>query len=230
MLSEYVQEVRDLLNDSSGQFFDEPKLHRYINRARRRIAFASGCIRVMPPGTQTVPRQEFYPVGNWTSLVQQEEPGVQSVLVVRSLAISLGGAGWKPVWKRIVWTDFQTRFRVYNSTFFGTWTTAGWWTQYGVGPKARLYLAPIPAQRVPMEVDITCIPNPLLDDDDPEPIPQPWQDAVSYWAAVHALMQQQRREDAQAMATLFNNDLPFCAAVVMPQLIETTYGSVIRSA
>ena len=93
-----------------------------------------------------------------------------------------------------------------------------------------MYLAPIPGQATTMEVDLTCIPQPLLTDKDVDPIPQPWQDAVSYWAAVLCLLQQQRAQDAQAMAVLFNNDMPMAASVVCPQMLVTPYGAVNRSA
>jgi hypothetical protein len=230
MLANYVMEVQELLNDEQGQFFSVPRLHRYINRARRRIAYMSGCIRIIPPGTVTVPQQEIYPFDNWISLVQDAKPGVRSILACRSVAIALGSGGWKPMWRRIVWSDFQARLRIYNGTFFGTLTEPGWWAQYGAGPAAQIYLAPVPAMAVPMEVDLTCIPEDLLTDDDPEPIPPPWDDAVMYWAATLALMGQQRREDAQAMAVLFNNDMPMCASVVCPQMLQTPYGAVLRSA
>ena len=81
-----------------------------------------------------------------------------------------------------------------------------------------------------MEVDLTLIPQPLLTDRDIEPIPYPWQDAVAYWAAVMLLLQQQRAQDAQAMAQLFNSDLPMCASVVCPQMIVSPYGATMRSA
>ena len=99
MLAEYVTEVQDLLNDSQGQYFNIPRLHRYINRARRRIAYMSGCLRVIPPGTQTVPRQEIYRLSDWLPLVQGEVPGIQSILAVRSLCIAIGPGGWKPMWR-----------------------------------------------------------------------------------------------------------------------------------
>jgi hypothetical protein len=178
----------------------------------------------------TVPQQEVYPFDHWIPLVQDAQPGIRSILMCRSLAIAIGRGGWKPMWRRIIWTDFQARLRIYNGTFFGTLTEPGWWSQYGLGENGQIYLAPVPAMAVPMEVDLTCIPEPLLTDDDPEPIPPPWTDAVMYWAATLALMGQQRREDAQAMAVLFNNDMPMCASVVCPQMIQTPYGAVIRSA
>lgn len=231
MLSNYVAEVQNLLNDGNGQFFPIPTLTNYINRSRRRIAYASGCIRVVPPGTKTHAKQEIYPFSDWIALVQGVHPGIQSILACRSLAVSIGPGGWKPVWRRIVWTDFQARFRIYNGTFMGTISEPGWYSQYGLGPAAALYLCPIPGQEQPLEVDLSCIPSPLLTDDDPEIIPMPWSDAVSYWAAVLALMQQQRLQDAKAMADQFNFDLPMCAAVVCPQMIVNPYaGGIMRSA
>jgi hypothetical protein len=244
MLAAYIAEVQQHLNDVEGQFFRIPTLAGYVNRARRRIAATSGCLRCIPPGTQTVPSQEVYPFSAWSSLVQSIFPTCQGILACRSLAVGIGGqwtrnaAGqwsitngtWKPVWKRLVWTDFQARFRIYGGTFYGTISQPGWYAQYGEGPNAALYLAPIPSMAAPMEVDLTVIPQPLLTDADPEPIPYPWTDAVSYWAACLALLQQQRKDDAQAMAELFNADMPMCASVVCPQLIQNAYGATLRSA
>jgi hypothetical protein len=238
MLTQYIADVQDLLNDSEGSFFRVPRLIANINKARRRIAAASGCLRVMPPGTMTVPNQEVYPLAAWNSLVQGEMPGTHSILYCRSIAIGIGGAwqngqivggSWKPVWRRIPWTDFQARFRVYGRTFVGTISDPGWWAQIGEGPAGKIYLAPIPSLFAPMELDLTCIPAALTDDDSPEPIPYPWLDAVAYWAAVLCLMQMQRAQDAQAMAALFNSDLPFCASVVCPQFVNSPYAATMRA-
>jgi hypothetical protein len=230
MLAQYVADTQDHLNDMQGQFFPLPTLHRFINKARRRVAAHSGCLRVLPKGTMTKANQEVYPFSEWNSLVQEQLPGVQSILACRSLSVAIGVGGWKPMWRRLVWTDFQARFRIYNGTFYGVISEPGWYAQYGEGPYGALYLAPIPSQPMPFDVDLSCIPSPLLTDKDPEPIPYPWTDAVSYWAAVLALLQQQRREDAQAMAQLFNSDMPTCAAVVCPQMIQNPYGATLRSA
>jgi hypothetical protein len=229
VLDRYVTDVQNFLNDQQGQFFAVPTLHNYINRARRRVAAVSGCIRLLPEGTQTVARQETYPFSAWKSLVQAK-PGVDSILAVRSLAVAIGPGGWKPVWRRIPWTDFQARFRLYNKTWLGALSEPGWFSQYGVGNDAVLYLAPIPAMAMPMELDFSCLPLPLLTDDDPEPLVYPWTDAVAYWAATLALMQQQRLQDAKVMADLFNTDLPMCAAVVCPQMIVNPHGATLRSA
>ena len=245
MLDNYINLTQNYLNDNQGQFFNIPTLTNFINIARRRIAAISGCLRLIPPGAQTVPNQEVYPFSAWNALAQEIIPGTQQVLACRSLAVGIGGkwqqdsntgqwaiigGSWKPLWRRLVWTDFQARFRIYGRTFMGVLSEPGWYAQYGEGPIGSLYLAPIPTQAMPMEVDLTVIPTPLLTDNDPEPIPYPWNDAVFYWAAVLCLLQQQRREDAGAMTTLFNSDLPMCASVVCPQMIQNVYGATMRSA
>lgn len=239
MLTQYIQDTQDLLNDSGGQFFRLPRLISYINKSRRRIAAASGCLRLIPPGVLTVPQQEVYPVNAWNALIQDAMPGTQSILFVNTISIGIGGrwqngeivgGSWKPTWRRIPFSDFEGRFRVYGRTFYGTISDPGWWAQLGVGSLSKIYLAPIPAMSLPMEVDITCVPADLQNDSDIEPIPYPWQDAVSYWAAFLCLMQQQRKEDAQAMAQLFTADLPFCASVVCPRMIQSVYGATLRAA
>lgn len=239
MLNQYIEDTQDLLNDALGQFFKTPRLISYINKSRRRIAAASGCLRVVPPGIVTEPQKEIYPVSAWTSLAQGSMPGTQSILFCRSISIGIGGywkdgeivgGSWKPMWRRLPWTDFQARFRIYGRTFYGTISDPGWWSQLGEGNSAHIYLAPIPAQRNPMELDLTLVPAPLATDQDPEPIPYPWQDAVAYWAAVLCLLQQQRREDATAMASLFNSDLPFCASVVCPMFLSSAYSATMRAA
>jgi hypothetical protein len=198
----------------------------------------------MPPGTTTLANQEVYPFSMWNALVQTAMPGVGSILHCRSITVGIGGSwkqddngqwairggSWKPMWRHIVWTDFQARFRIYGGTFYGIISEPGWWAQYGSGPIGQIYLAPIPSTVLPIELDLSCIPLPLLTDKDFDPIPYPWTDAVPYWSAVTCLIQQQRREDAVAMATTFNAEMPFAAAVVCPQFIQTPYGATMRSA
>lgn len=230
MLSSYIADCQNLLNDGAGQFFRPETLTNYINRARRKIAAASGCVRVLPKGMQTIANQEEYKFVSWNALVQAT-PGVREILAVRSLAVAIGeGPGaWKPVWKRLVWTDFQARFRVWNRAWIGTISYPGYWAQYGFGVGGSLYLAPIPSQRQPMEIDCSCQIFPLQKDGDPEAIVYPWCDAVPFYAVVLALIQQQRYSDADAMIKLFATEMPFAASVVAPQMITSPYGAVVRS-
>jgi hypothetical protein len=234
MLAAYVAETQRLLNDEQGQFFKLPTLHDYINRARRRIAAVSGCLRIFPEGIHTHNGQEKYPLRHWVAAAQGQMPGAGEVLRVMSIAIAIGrGPGaWKPTWQQVAsWTDFNARFRIWNRTFVGVISEPGWWCQYGVGEAAEIYLAPIPSIECPIDADLFIVPAPLLDDEDSEPLMYPWTDCVAFWAATMCLLQQQRREDAQAMTTLFNQLMPEAAAVVMPVMVQSPYGpGHIRSA
>lgn len=228
MLADYIAQTQNLLNDAGGQFFSEPTLTNYINRARRRVAWASGCVRVLVRA-QTLTNQEQYGFKDWTAIVQLT-PGVREIIAARTLAIAIGpGEGaWKPVWNRLVWSDFQARFRIWNRAWIGTISYPGFWAQYGFGIAGSVFLAPIPSQQQPMELDCSCSPFPLLSDDDAEAIVQPWTDSVPYMAAFFCLAQQQRLQDAQGMLALFQADLPFCASVVSPQMVTSPYGSGIN--
>lgn len=231
MLATYLADTQNLLNDAGGQFYRAEVLTSYINRARRRIAMVSGCVRVLPPGTQTVPNQERYRFRDWMALVQME-PGVREIFAIRSLSMALGpgmSGSWKPMWNYVIWSDFQARFRIYNHSWTGAVSYPGYWSQYSFGAGGSLYLAPIPSMIMPIEVDCSCMPMPLERDEDPECIPQPWCDAVCYFAAFLCMLQQQRPNDAQAIAQLFQAELPSCAAIVAPMKPFSPYGAVVRS-
>lgn len=229
MLTEYISETQNHLNDALSQFFPVSTLTTYVNRARRRIANASGCCRVLVRA-RTIANQEQYRFNEWTAIAQLE-PGIKEILAVRSLSIAIGpGEGaWKPTWNRLVWSDFQARFRIWNRAWIGTISYPGYYAQYGFGSGGSIFLAPIPSQVQPMELDCSCLPLPLENDDDPEPIPDPWVDAVSFYAAWLCLVQQQRREDAMAMLQVFAAELPFCASVVAPQMVQSPYGAAVRA-
>lgn len=229
MLNEYIATTQNFLNDTLGQFFSVPVLTTYVNRSRRKIASAGGCVRILI-NTHTHANQERYDFNEWNSIAQMT-PGVNEVLAVRSLAIAIGpGQGaWKPLWNRLPYTDFAARFRIWNHAWIGTISYPGFYAQYGFGTGGSIFLAPIPSQEQPMELDCSCQVFSLENDDDPEPIPYPWVDAVPYYAAWLCLIQQQRREDAMAMLQVFAAELPFCASVVAPAMVTSPYGAVVRS-
>lgn len=229
MLAQYQADTQNFLNDSSGQFFAIPTLNNYINRARRKVAAASGCVRVLIRA-KTHANQEEYKFDEWVALAQAT-PGVREVLAVRSLAIAIGpGDGaWMPSWNRLPFTDFNARFRIWNKSWVGTISYPGFYSQYGFGATGSLFLAPIPSQEQPMQLDCSCQVFPLQSDDDPEAIQYPWVDAVPYYAAWLCLIQQQRREDAAAMLQIFAAELPFAASVVSPAMVVSPYGAVVRS-
>lgn len=233
MLAQYLADLQNLLNDAGGQLFRPGTLINNINQARRRIAWWSQCIRVMPEGVQTVPGQEIYHFKDWIAQVQSR-PGVREIHAVQTLSIALGGPGsgpgtWNPAWNQVDFSDFQARFRIWNRGFVGTIAWPGYWAQYGHGTAGSIYLWPIPSMAQRMELDCFCMPFPLETDDDPEALPMPWQDAVQYFAAFKCMLQQQRLQEAKAYLELFKSDMPEFASAVKPRMIVAPYGAAVRA-
>ena len=50
-LNGYMQELQQLLDDQKSERFNPADLMRFINRARRKIAGAAQCVRVLPPSS-----------------------------------------------------------------------------------------------------------------------------------------------------------------------------------
>lgn len=223
-LNTYIAAVQSLLNDSAGQFYTTAQLTTFINTARNRIATSGECVRWLPPSgagqNQTAAAQEVYPF-SFINTLMPGGSGLSQVLSVRTLAVSNGAQ--KPLWTQLPWTRFQARIRIFNGTFTGT-AVVGLWSQYSFGTLGSLYLAPIPTQAQPMDWDCTCLPIPLATDTDPEAIPYPWTDAVPFYAAFLALLQQQRQQDAKGMMQLFEAELPWAAAAVKRQFVGSYYG------
>jgi hypothetical protein len=51
LLSQYIINTQDFLNDPTFQFYPLPSLTSWINRARARVAIDSQCVRIIPPST-----------------------------------------------------------------------------------------------------------------------------------------------------------------------------------
>jgi hypothetical protein len=51
VLNTYLQEVRQIVGDKNVERYSEGDLRSYINRARRKVAGATQCIRVLPPSS-----------------------------------------------------------------------------------------------------------------------------------------------------------------------------------
>ena len=53
-LNRYMQDLQDLLSDEDQRRYQPADLIRYINRARRKIAGATQCIRILAPSTGSI--------------------------------------------------------------------------------------------------------------------------------------------------------------------------------
>jgi hypothetical protein len=78
------------------------------------------------------------------------------------------------------WDQLQAYGRSFN---VGVFSYPMVWSTSGVGVNNKLWLFPAPSSANEMEWDATFLPAPLNTNDDYEAIPDPFTNAVQFWAA-----------------------------------------------
>ena len=151
------------------------------------------------PYVTTIVGQETYPLNQppiSTAVLNQQ--GYARAIGIQSISVSWGSM--KPTLDFVPFTTFQARYRAYN---IGQQNYPSVWTRLGRGAGQAIALWPIPGQVSQMEIVAYCQPIPLVDDTTYEAIPEPFTDAVKYYAAYLAYINAQRKDDAMWMASLY---------------------------
>lgn len=187
LLSQYRTRVRRLLNDAQGNYWTNPELDDYINEAREKTATATECVRSFQLGTLLKNVDKYFfrdllPNGAKTVNIL----GIQNIFgntrySLRRYAYAYLTAFYRP------WTQYQqlpVAFAKY-------------------GPNI-VYVAPAPNVDYPnAEFDTAIIPAALINDNTDDIIPEPYTDAVKYYAARLAKLRMQQYEEALAFDKLF---------------------------
>lgn len=240
MLEQYLVETADLLSDSNNLYYSRVQLTRYVNQARRQVAYRSGCIRclvsgqspfgagaqpgsLIPGGAQpgvlpgadadaedstptnsfnTIAGVEQYPFAYANPYLRQQFSGVKAVVDVVTIAVSWGSI--RPAINWIPFDDLQAYARSYN---VGVTSYPFYWATNGDGETANLFLFPTPNSALEMEWDTLATPLDLFDDSAHEAIPDPFRDAVKYYAAFLAYLNSQRHALAKNMLDMCGETL-----------------------
>lgn len=124
----------------------------------------------------------------------------------------------------LIKTDF-THYQALVRTFaFQYQYVPAVYTQFGQGVSGSIYVYPQPSQTYQMEWDCICDPAPLLFNEDPEAIPEPWCDAVKFYAAHLAFLELQNFNSARAMLDLFNTNMGVFSKAARPSRPINPYG------
>lgn len=123
--------------------------------------------------------QEVYP---YSGIDLSMNPGCGSVYYVRS--VSLLYNNYRFSLPQYSFSTYQAMIRQYPFQYQYIPTFC---SQFGQGTGGSLYMYPLPSQVYQAEWDCQCIPSDLESDQDYEAVPQPWQDAVP-WYACHLAM------------------------------------------
>jgi hypothetical protein len=151
-------------------------------------------------------------VSNW--------PGVKAVYYVNSVGIIY--ANWRYSPEYCSFSKYQAMVRTYTATSYQY--VPGFFTQRGRGENGDLFFYPLPSQTYPVEYDCLCTPIDLTDNQTPEAIPQPWQDAVKFHAAALCYLDLQNGNKAREYFTLFDDFMHRYGAYAMPGRRLAQYG------
>lgn len=226
-LSDYTTEVTDLLHDTGLQFYSQALITRNINAARKQVARKGLCIRAVPtPGTganqlATVAAQEAYTFSSVSTIISASglSPGVGNIFTVVQVCVSWGGI--IPSMRRFQWNTFNAWYRSINVT--GLQGFPACYAQYGQGGSGQIYLYPIPTSATAMLWDCACDPLPLTDDDSPDAIPEPYTDAVKFYAQYLCYLNSQRRQDANSAFADYRRAMAQAGAAVYPWSVPDWY-------
>lgn len=125
-------------------------------------------------------------------------PGCESVYNVRSISIIY--ANYRYSLPQYSFTTYQSMIRQYPYQYQWVPTFS---SQFGQGTDGSLYLYPLPSQTYQVEWDCLCLPSDLTDDNSVEALPNPWRDAVAWYASHLAMTELQNYNAAQYFLGLY---------------------------
>lgn len=166
---------------------------------------------------QIIQGQEKY---LWSSIDTSMFPGVGQVFWIQSMAVIY--ANWRYTPQYASFTKYQAKIRTYTTSSYQY--VPAFFTQYGRGTDGSYFCYPPPSQTYPVEYDCLCLPIDLVDDTTPEAIPQPWQDAVKFFASGLSYLDLQSSNKAREQFELFDQFMHRYGAYAMPGRMMNQYG------
>ena len=141
-------------------------------------------------------------VYNFSDIDLTQVPGAGAVYYVRSVSIIY--ANYRYSLPMYSFSAYQAQVRQYP---FQYQYVPAFASQFGQGTAGSLYLYPIASQAYQYELDCLCLPQDLLTDLSVEIIPDPWVDAVKYFALHLAYLDIQNFNAATMYLQLFDSHL-----------------------
>lgn len=124
-------------------------------------------------------------------------PGCRAVYAVRSLSIIYSGYRYS-----LEYLAFS-RYQIYRAFPYQFQYTPACYSQFGQGTNGSYFCYPLPSQPLQAELDCQVLPSDLLDNLSFEALPEPWTDAVPYFAAHLAMSELQNYNAARYYLDLY---------------------------
>lgn len=161
------------------------------------VSGTGGSITVQTAAINTLNEaQEVYP---FADIDLSPFPGVESVFAIQG--VSAIYSNWRYSLALYSFSTYQANIRQW--TQFQMYTPA-YCSQYGQGVGGSFYVFPLPSQTIQFEVDAYCLPSDLETNLSVEALPEPWTDAVAYWATHLSYLMLQNFNAAKFYEDMFN--------------------------
>lgn len=165
---------------------------------------------------QTVYNQEVYP---FTQLTFPQNPGYGSIHGIRSVSIIY--AGYRYSLPMYSFSVYQAKVRNYPRVYQFVPQVC---SQYGQGTAGSLYMFPLASQAWQIEIDAYFLPQDLTINEDYEAVPDPWSDAVPWFAGFLAMTELQNLNAAAYMKAQYDDFMHRYRAYVSPGRQTNPYG------
>lgn len=152
-------------------------------------------------------------LGNW--------PGVDTIHAVHSVSIIYSQYRYSiPI---VSFSVYQAQVRQFSTATYQYVPSFG--AQFGQGNSGSLFFYPPPSQLYQVEYDCFCLPTDMtLDNSIPEAIPQPWTDAVAFYAASLCYMELQNLNAARYYGEEFDKRTLGYSSYARPGRAINPYG------
>lgn len=156
---------------------------------------ATATLTVGPLSTLNAGQEQY----KFSDIDVSSMPGVESVYFVRSASIWYSNQHYSlPSYS---FSTYQARIRCFPPGTYQYVPT--FMTQFGQGVSGTLFFYPIASQVYQLELDCNCLPSPLVTNQSVEVLPEPWTDAVMYFAAHFFYLEAQNLNAAKGMLDLY---------------------------
>jgi hypothetical protein len=170
----------------------------------------------LSPINVVVQGQEVYP---FSGINVSMFPGVSSVYMIKSVSVIYSNYRYSlPMY---AFSVYQAMIRQYLFQYQYVPTFS---SQFGQGTDGSFYHYPLPSQTYQIEYDCFCLPQDLKTNQDVDVIPQPWTDAVSYFAATLCYEEIQNLNYAKYYQDKFDMMLLRYSQYARPGRVTNPYG------
>lgn len=163
--------------------------------------------------------QEVYP---FSAVNLSMFPGLDSIFMIRSVSILYSNYRYSLACPSF--SVYNALIRNYPNSFQ---YVPFYCAQFGRGTSGSFYMYPLPSQAFQMEFHALCLPSPLQDNQSVDVIPQPWTDAVKFFAAHLAMLEIQNMNSAMGYLKMFDQYMHRYGSYVASGRVQNMYGRSI---